>query len=917
MATVTTSIGDNTSITTATPSSCSGSNPYSVDFGSAPSDVNVGDIYVATDQSTHFGTYTYLVESVSGSTLGLRYITDDLGFSGGAASPCDLVDFSYNPVTGTFKRAYSSITAWEADLDNTDFYSSSDDAVGECHKDGTHTFNESLTINGGGTVGLSSVKLTTHNSSGNRHDGTATSGAKVRYTGSNTTTLTIDRNDVTVEFLEFDMSAGQNANNRALTISSNAYDNTIIRSNLIYDLIGSFPQAVRFEAGNSASDTRYFHNNIIYDVNDSDDQVIGVILIGNYPLNVWNNTTYLIRTGRASKNAWSFYAQNASAGMVVKNNLGIMTASTGTELFSANYDSSSDYNGSDFATATAGTNDLTSLTTSEFVSVTPGAEDLHLASGASAIDAGVDLGTTAGVNIDIDGETRGTWSIGADRPEPTAIIVEPDEISAVIKTIDPTVEIISPVEPPAISAVISTVAPTIEIISPVEPPAISTVISTANAVATQDSVTVNGGTISTVISTANATAAQASLTVEPSAISAVIKTMTPTVVMGSTTVNGGIINTAIDTVNPTISTSLTLSPVISVVISTVNPTIGGGIGVTPNAEVKAVVKTVAPTVVLGSISVTPPVVILSLDTVAPTIATDSVTVTTPVISTIVDLTTPDVVQDSQTLTVDPISTVVSTQNPTISITTTNVIVSAGTISAVVKTVAPTVSQDSHSVTPPRITAKVDTLQPTVIQDSVAVTPAALNAVVDSVNTSVSMGSISVTPAVRTIVIKTMAPALTLGDVTVSTLPIIAGFSTVAPSIVMPPLDVFPAAISAAIDVVDPTTSQDNVTVEPTISAVAKTLNPTIAISSVTVTPAAISTVVSSPDVVLIVPPFFTIEPRAIGLVISTVNPTITINDQLAEGLEYTLSTNRLDFTPSTNRVQFTLPENRLDFTLKD
>ena len=894
MATVTTSIGDNTSITTATPSSCSGSNPYSVDFGSAPADVNVGDIYVATDQSTHFGTYTYLVESVSGSTLSLRYITDDLGFSGGAASPCDLVDFSYNPVTGTFKRAYSSITAWEADLDNSDFYSSSDDAVGECHKDGTHTFNESLTINGGGTVGLSSVKLTTHNSSGNRHDGTATSGAKVRYTGSNTTTLTIDRNDVTVEFLEFDMSAGQNANNRAFTVSTNGYENVIIRSNLIYDLIGSFPIAIRLDGGNDSSDTRYVHNNIVYDINDSDDRVKVLQHNGNYPINVWNNTTYLIRTGRSSKDAFSFHSNATSAVMELKNNLAIMTTSTGSEAFASGY-TNSDYNGSDLATATGGTNDLTSLTTSEFVSVTPGAEDLHLASGASAIDAGVDLGTTAGVNIDIDGETRGTWSIGADRPEPTAIIVEPDEISAVIKTIDPTVEIISPVEPPAISAV----------------------ISTANAVASQDSVTVNGGTISTVISTANATAAQASLTVEPSAISAVIKTITPTVVMGSTTVNGGIINAAIDTVNPTISTSLTLSPVISVVISTVNPTIGGGIGVTPNAEVNAVVKTVAPTVVLGSISVTPPVVNLSLDTVAPTIATDSVTVITPVISTIVDLSTPDVVQDSQTLTVDPISTVISTQNPTISITTTNVIVSAGTISAVVKTVAPTVSQDSHSVTPPRITAKVDTIQPTVIQDSVAVTPAALNAVVDSVNTTVSMGSISVSPAVRTIVIKTMAPALTLGDVTVSTLPIIAGFSTVAPSIVMPPLDVFPAAISVAIDVVDPTTSQDNVTVEPTISAVAKTLNPTIAISSVTVTPAAISAVVSSPDVVLIVPPFFTIEPRAIGLVISTVNPTITINDQLAEGLEYTLSTNRLDFTPSTNRVQFTLSENRLDFTLKD
>ena len=52
-----------------------------------------------------------------------------------------------------------------------------------------------------------------------------------------------------------------------------------------------------------------------------------------------------------------------------------------------------------------------------FVSTTGGSEDLHIDADSDCVDAGVDLGTTNGVEIDINGRNRDsqgdTWDIGA------------------------------------------------------------------------------------------------------------------------------------------------------------------------------------------------------------------------------------------------------------------------------------------------------------------------------------------------------------------------------------------------------------------------------------------------------------------------------------------------------------------------
>ena len=73
----------------------------------------------------------------------------------------------------------------------------------------------------------------------------------------------------------------------------------------------------------------------------------------------------------------------------------------------------------DFAQSANDSSALTGKTLAQidFVSTTVGAEDLHISQSSVCIGAGVDLGTTNGVEIDINGRDRDatgdTWDIGA------------------------------------------------------------------------------------------------------------------------------------------------------------------------------------------------------------------------------------------------------------------------------------------------------------------------------------------------------------------------------------------------------------------------------------------------------------------------------------------------------------------------
>ena len=152
---------------------------------------------------------------------------------------------------GTSSRDYSTITAWEADLDNTGIYTSGDDAVGECYNDSA--FSGAVTVDGGSTVGLGSVTLSVANTE--RHDGSAGS-------GSVTSGLIFFSNNArvyTVEWLEIKDTTGgisqsQNTTSKVLVARNNIVHNIYHNNSTHVAGIGTIV------GGGDA------YNNIIYDI---------------------------------------------------------------------------------------------------------------------------------------------------------------------------------------------------------------------------------------------------------------------------------------------------------------------------------------------------------------------------------------------------------------------------------------------------------------------------------------------------------------------------------------------------------------------------------------------------------------------------------------------------------------------------
>ena len=642
MADVITSIGSNSSITTATPSSCSGSSsPYSVTFPSAPSGVSIGDSVSFQDEVTTFATYTYLVTDISSATLTLKFVSESSGY-GSEESPCSIMNSSYSQATGTFKRTYSTITAWELDLDNTAIYSSGDDAIGQCYKDSN--FNEAFTINGGGTVGLDSVKLTAP--AGQRHDGTAGSGVVNVYNSGTQSTSVISRQNTTISFLEYHM--GNNSiNNRAVTVSTSAYTDIIFSQNIIHNLTGSFPIAIFFDDGNSSSDTRYCHNNLIYDIDDNDDRVKAVLISGSYPLKVWNNTTYLIRTGSGSKNAYSFACDTASTAMEVKNCLAIMTSSVGTDGFALNYTSGSDYNGSDFSTATGGSNDLTSLTTAVFEDYDASPPDFSLASGASPIDAGVDLGTTAGVNIGIAGRDRSgdaAWSMGAFQPIPTGTTVTPAAAQTIATGASPTLTSGLELTPATAVSVATSQAPTVTSGQTLIP-------AVAVSVATGQSPTITSGLTLTPasavsIATGNAPTITSGIDFSP-AVAVSVATGTPPTISSGSTVSPASADAIATGTDPSVTegeSGETVTPAAAIAVATgASPTITSGGTITPAVSV-AITTATSPSITSGG-TITPSVAATVATGTSPTI-TSGITLSGIVAAAVATAQSPTITSDT-------------------------------------------------------------------------------------------------------------------------------------------------------------------------------------------------------------------------------------------------------------------------------
>jgi hypothetical protein len=332
---------------------------------------------------------------------------------------------------GTSSRDYSTITLWEADLDDTTVYGAGANAVGECYNDST--FDETVTIDGGTTVGLNSATLTV--AAGERHDGTAGTGALLFKTsgGSPYYNIIINLNGVnrTLEWLEYQRTG--TTFGAIGTISTTANTEGYIRNNICHNIDSATTGEPAIISLSNATTLIYtVTNNIVYACNHTANnatQMNGIRSLGVGPgSTIANNTVHAIGKTQGTGDCHGIANVNDDSDLSFKNNLSTDTTNSGTGA-AKDYETTSLTN-TDSATnmssdATSPETGLRNVVTSDqFVSTVGGSEDLHLKSGSDAIGAGTDLGTTPdGVQYDIDGFDRDAanrvWDIGADQAAAT------------------------------------------------------------------------------------------------------------------------------------------------------------------------------------------------------------------------------------------------------------------------------------------------------------------------------------------------------------------------------------------------------------------------------------------------------------------------------------------------------------------
>lgn len=325
-------------------------------------------------------------------------------------------------------RDYSTISSWAADHDNGAVFSASDDAVGEVYDD--FVYNEDIDLDGGGTLGLTSVTMTVP--SAERHDGTAGTGARnVRSAGSaNVLLYRVDGVDKTIEWIEITRSntlaVGLINRENVTAVTTLHFLNMIVHG---LENTGSASPYL-FQSTSVTGGTINICNCIFYDLyhnNTTNTKLQGVIVQDGSSIgansNIVNNTIHDIeKNGGTADVACIAVADDSD--LTLKNNLVTDPSTSGsgsTECFDQTSFSNTDcdYNASSDATS-SGANSLSNITTADqYVSIVGGSEDLHLKSGADAINEGLDLGSTpAGVEFDIDGRDRDAngdvWDIGAD-----------------------------------------------------------------------------------------------------------------------------------------------------------------------------------------------------------------------------------------------------------------------------------------------------------------------------------------------------------------------------------------------------------------------------------------------------------------------------------------------------------------------
>ena len=220
METVTTNVGTRSAENVDISSVAGAGSPWTVTLSGAPSNTAIGD--TLTDEA---GTPdSFLITGISGSDL---TVVDAYGVG---SAPDDSATSQATTV-----RTFATPTAFEAELDNTDFFPASSDAVADMYDDSA--FSDSQVLIDSGT-GLTSVTLKA--ASGEEHGGVP--GAGVRFTSTANDERIYRTAAVTVNILdiEVDVSGGDQNNQKGVIASNKAATNLIMKVArcIVHDIAG-------------------------------------------------------------------------------------------------------------------------------------------------------------------------------------------------------------------------------------------------------------------------------------------------------------------------------------------------------------------------------------------------------------------------------------------------------------------------------------------------------------------------------------------------------------------------------------------------------------------------------------------------------------------------------------------------------
>ena len=328
-------------------------------------------------------------------------------------------------------RDYSTISAWESDLDNGAVYNAGDDAIGELYD---ATYSEQGTVDNGGTLGLNSVTLRAHSTM--RHAGRSGTGVRVVSQGFNPFWGAANSVTYNFEWFEYDGNGMDDSEIIAMQAGATTRLRNLVVHNAVHTSTTFACYGIR-DRGSSAN--HEVDNCLVYNVEQTGGQRLSGILLSDSSTGKVRNCTV---TDIRETNATSGDSQGInfldSANHTIQNNLVTnITSTAGTaECYDNPTVTSAVTAGNVSDDATSPQSGLRNATIS-FQNSTN--DDYRLAPGdTDAKGVGSDLGTGK-IAIDLlsrDRDARGdTWDAGAFQYVETSFIESATEYVASNTTI--------------------------------------------------------------------------------------------------------------------------------------------------------------------------------------------------------------------------------------------------------------------------------------------------------------------------------------------------------------------------------------------------------------------------------------------------------------------------------------------------